>query len=448
MSHHAVASWVALIRAAAAEWNPNPSGENSLHIRWLVNPGESPRANVRLIIADGVVRQISQLPDSQSANALPFVLVPTFVNAHTHLEFSSLPQPLTPALPFTEWIRAVIRFRAGEQAAAATAENNGGSKLTSTATTAGLSESQHSGVTAVGEITTMQLPSQAVSGSSSPVEVVSFRECLGLSSARVAEQLAAASHHVDSLLKAESATWLHPGVSPHAPYSVHPELFDSLVDLARTRHIPLAMHLGETTDELQLLESGSGRFVELLKSVGVWNAAAFPPGRSLMSYLRRLAELPNALAIHGNYLSTDELQFVSQHPNLAVVYCPRTHHYFGHSPHPWRQLLSSGGTVLLGTDSRASNPDLSVWRELQFVSRLAPDLRLAELLPMITTSSAKALGLAADRFHIGDGRRIDGVLLGTHNFRNDLFPSTVSELSAVNLTPIGGLRSTGLRLFH
>ena len=32
-----------------------------------------------------------------------------------------------------------------------------------------------------------------------------------------------------------------PGLSPHAPYTVHPRLLDAVVELARESHAPLAM---------------------------------------------------------------------------------------------------------------------------------------------------------------------------------------------------------------
>ena len=68
--------------------------------------------------------------------------------------------------------------------------------------------------------------------------------------------------------------------------------------------------------------------------------------------------------IHGNYLAPDEQHFLAAHAErMAVVYCPRTHAYFGHEAYPLSQLLAAGVPVALGTDSRASNPDLSLFEE-------------------------------------------------------------------------------------
>lgn len=439
------------MRNIADLWNDDPGGEHTLHLCWLLNPDGEIRRNVRVKVSGGIVVQITDLPDAQSADALPFALVPPFVNAHTHLEFSSLDRPLSPAIPFTDWIHAVIRSRtAGWNAHAISA---------------GIRESNLAGVHAIGEITTSLLPTPIVNSAARSTcsrapephstTIVSFQECLGLGPQRIIDQLANAKQHLERLRtgtgNSESAgnsignVRVLPGLSPHAPYSVHRDLFDSLVDLASAQQIPLAMHLAETTAELQLLESAAGPFVPFLQQVGVWNSDAFPGRRSPMDYLKRLAELPHGLAIHGNYLTTAEQEFVSRNPQIAIVYCPRTHHYFQHSPHPWRELLRAGATVVLGTDSRASNPDLSIWKELQFVSQLAPDYPLAALLPLITTKAAAALGLDFLQFTIRENQPVGGVLLTPRSSRQ--LPSVATnDQRAENWTPAAVLQPAGVTL--
>lgn len=127
-----------------------------------------------------------------------------------------------------------------------------------------------------------------------------------------------------------------------------------------------------------------------------------------------------ALAIHGNYFTHDDIQCVARHANVATVFCPRTHAYFGHSPHPIRQLLAAGANVILGTDSRASNPDLSLWRELQFVATHFPDISLPRLLAMATTDAADSLALPRDRHQIIAGAELQCVMLNAEHDASDL----------------------------
>ena len=159
--------------------------------------------------------------------------------------------------------------------------------------------------------------------------------------------------------------------------------------LAQSANVPAAVHLAETEAERELLADGTGEFRTLLEEFGIWNPQLFG-GRTWSEFLEPLGELAHPLVIHGNYLDDDALRFLAQHPHMTLVYCPRTHAGFGHPPHPWRTLLTLGGSVALGTDSRASNPDLSLWAELQFLATRFPDASHLDLLSLATLSGARA----------------------------------------------------------
>jgi cytosine/adenosine deaminase-related metal-dependent hydrolase len=133
--------------------------------------------------------------------------------------------------------------------------------------------------------------------------------------------------------------------------------------------------------------------VDLFRAIGVWQEDVIPRGARPIDYLRPLAAVGRALVIHGNYLDDVEIEFLCAQPNITLIYCPRTHAYFRHAPHPWRKVLEGGGRVALGTDSRASNPDLSLWREVQFLRQQFPGLAPARLLELATCEGARALGL-------------------------------------------------------
>ena len=97
--------------------------------------------------------------------------------------------------------------------------------------------------------------------------------------------------------------------------------------------------------------------------------------------------------VHGNYLKQDELEYLAAHrDNLSLIYCPRTHAYFGHDLYPLAQALEAGVAVAVGTDSRASNPNLSVWEELQEVATRHPQVSPQSVLELGTVMAARALG--------------------------------------------------------
>ena len=191
----------------------------------------------------------------------------------------------------------------------------------------------------------------------------------------------------------KSEHW-QPGLSPHAPYTVHPELLARAVDLSVEHEIPLAMHLAESREEIDFLRDGRGPFRELLESRGAWDPTARPRGARPLDELRVLARAHRALVVHGNYLDDEEIDFLGrQRRQMAVVYCPRTHAWFAHARYPLEKLLAAGAIVALGTDSRASSPDLSLLAEMRHVAREFPAMSRATILELGTLGGARALGL-------------------------------------------------------
>jgi cytosine/adenosine deaminase-related metal-dependent hydrolase len=154
------------------------------------------------------------------------------------------------------------------------------------------------------------------------------------------------------------------------------------------------MHLAESAEEIELLAAGTGEFQELLDERSMWDAAAIPGGSRPLDYLRLLAEAPRALVVHGNYLEADESDFLAARAErMSLVVCPRTHAYFGHPPYPLADMLAAGVRVALGTDSRASNPDLNLLAEMRHVARIHPKIDPRAIVRMGTLAGAEALGL-------------------------------------------------------
>jgi cytosine/adenosine deaminase-related metal-dependent hydrolase len=317
-------------------------------------------------------------------------IVPGFVNAHTHLEFSDLAAPLgQPGVAFANWIRGVVARRQ-----AISPEQLPRKK--SEAIVSGLRESLHAGTTLIGEIATaIDLEPYR----RSPLRGVVFLESLGFSDERVGEALQRSLDFLSGDQK--SAAWRR-GVSPHAPYSTNWQIV-----AAAGGRWPVAMHLAESREELELLQSRRGPFRDLLDGMGIWRDAALPESAGVMWYLQQLARSPRALVIHGNYLADDEIAFLAARAaTMSVVYCPRTHAYFHHDAYPLAKMRAAGVNVALGTDSRASNPDLSLLAEMRFVARQR-DVPRDEVLRMGTLRGAQALGFEHEIGSLAPGKRAD-----------------------------------------
>ena len=161
----------------------------------------------------------------------------------------------------------------------------------------------------------------------------------------------------------------------------------------------------------------------------MWDPAAIPAGLRPMHYLRWLADAPRALVIHGNYLRRDEHDFLAEHADrMTAVYCPRTHAYFAHPPYPLAEMLAAGMHIALGTDSRASNPDLSILEEMRHVVHTHSDVSPETVLHIGTLAAAQALGRDADYGSITPGKLANLVAVSART-------GSLAELFAENKAP-------------
>jgi cytosine/adenosine deaminase-related metal-dependent hydrolase len=316
-------------------------------------------------------------------------IIPGLVNAHTHLDLTGLRGQAPYHGDFTAWLRAVIHHRLARTAEQVEADVR-----------AGLAESVRAGVTLLADVSAGGVSWPVLAGA--PVRSVVFRELLGLPADRAQQAAADAQRWLAD--RADSAAPCA-GLSPHAPYSVRHELFLASGLLAGSRRVPLSVHLAETTAELELLQRQEGPFVPFLQVLGVWDADGLV--RSVQQVIDYLDQRVPLLLAHGNYLPDS----ICIPPRATVVYCPRTHAFFGHPEHPFRSLLARGVRVALGTDSLASNPDLDLLAEARFLHARFPDLPGGTLLHLATLAGAEALGLQEVTGSLEPGKSADLVVL-------------------------------------
>ena len=318
-------------------------------------------------------------------------IVPGLINAHTHLEFSNLKQPLGhPGIRFTDWIRLIVAER--NQSNQVT-DGAAVSSAKSTALDRGMTESAEAGVWAIGEIATNPSRLDDYPTSDHEMALVCFLEQLGRDETLLPQKQDELSSFLGQSTEPRHK-YTQLGASPHAPYSVGQKLLRQICSQSVESNRPVAMHLAETLLERELVEHQSGDFVSLLQDFGAWDQASFEQGLSIGETIEVLASAPRSLIVHGNFLSDSELDKIAQcSDRQSIVFCPRTHYFFQHSTYPLLKLLNRGINVCLGTDSRASNPDLNLFDEAKHVAASFPQIDPNIILRMATLNGATALGL-------------------------------------------------------
>jgi cytosine/adenosine deaminase-related metal-dependent hydrolase len=351
------------------------------------------------------------------------IILPGLVNAHTHLEFSDLDRALPGGGGLPAWIERVVAMRRSRAAAGA----DDTARLQA-AVASGLEESAAAGVTAIGEIATASHP---LAGHAGPLVRV-FRETLGL----LPVAMAAAGSALMRDLKRMHSEGTCTGISPHAPYSVAESLGRQVVGEAVRRRLPVMMHLAESRDEAELLATGGGAFRTLLEQLGAWQPETPPRLLSVADWITLLAKAPRGVVVHGTFLPEDQaaLSRLARHRDrLCLVVCPRTTLALSGRLPPVEAFLAAGIRVAIGTDSRASNPDLSVLAEC----RTLVDAGLADpatALTMATLHGSWALMMDRRSGSLATGRAADLVILQPTSPHADPFTAALDPATEILAT--------------
>lgn len=337
-----------------------------------------------IAFADGRILSVGQRDEVVSSHrnadiidADRSIILPGLINAHTHLELSACNCGDAPA-SFTGWILSIP-----QRLAQVCDDRN---EAFARGVREGIAQCLRFGVTAIGD-TSQQFHITRPILRESPLRAVSYGEALGLGGARQRfERLMGEAVRLD-----QQTDRLRIGLTPHAPYTVDRLGYEQCVSVVRPQRLPLATHLAETPEESEFLLHQTGAFRELWEGLGQWRDDIPLAGLRPVPFAQivGLLDYPTLLA-HVNYCEDGDLRLLAQ-SQASVVWCPRTHRYFGHPPHRWRDMLQAGINVAVGTDSCASSPDLNLLDDLRLVRRQSPDVPAQTLFELVTTRAAKAL---------------------------------------------------------
>ncbi|MSR45946.1 MAG: hypothetical protein EXS13_02575 [Planctomycetes bacterium] len=337
-----------------------------------------------LAAAPGGPLRVDAMPASTNRRALRRLALPAFANAHAHLDLSGVAGETLPHATFADWVAAVVASRRAQStpASLASAIREGAAALLA------------SGCSAIGDIDSLGSAWSVLS--EFPFEGVSYREWLGSPAPGALDSL-------EQLLEREvaQAGRLRRGISPHAPYSTAPEVYRAAFRCAARLGTPIASHIAESQEEMELLCHRRGGLQQLFERWRVESPRWTGVESGALAAIARLQPPAGFVVIHGNGLSDRELEQCALN-RWPLVHCPRSWRYFGHPPAPLRTALRLGVVLALGTDSRASNEGLDLWDELAAWRGADDELADDVLFAAATQGGRTALGLARAELEAGD----------------------------------------------
>jgi aminodeoxyfutalosine deaminase len=338
------------------------------------------------------------------------VLLPGLINAHCHLDFTAFRGAIAPRRSFADWILQINALRH---------EFSDDDFLDSIGR--GFQEAQHWGTTTIANVESM--PALLARMSPPRLRTWWFAELID-----VRPRLAIRAMLEDAVACARGKeNWLGGfGLSPHAPYTVSPELSRLAKEAAKQNGLLLTMHLAESAEEMEMFRDGRGQLFDLLHSLGRPMEDCGAEKTPLAVMLDRDVIDEQWIIVHLNELAEEDFVRLERGPRFHIAHCPRSSRYFQHRPFALRKLRDLGFNICLGTDSLASNFSLSLFAEMQLLRATHPWLAPERILEMATTNPARALQQDQVLGKIRAGFQADLIALPIENFSGDIFDEVVA----------------------
>ncbi len=336
------------------------------------------------------------------------LIMPGFVNAHTHLELSNL--KFKKAENFQDWLWKIVKqrdkFIRGKFANIKFLRFLQERRFKN-AVKRRIDEIINSGTIAIGDVSNtaklitllLRVPLKVQIF----IELIAFREDRGKEFFDVVKDLI---ENINNVVKGYSLEKVFKvSMSPHAPYSVSQGLFKLIKSFNGSSKT--SVHLAEPVEEVEFLKQGMGFFRDFLIQRNVFDPDWIPPGVSPVKYLEQIDFLDeNTLAVHCVNVDDEDIEILSQR-GVSVCTCPRSNFFLKVGKAPVRKFLDNGINVCIGTDSVASNHDLNILHELRFAREFYPDVSDVELIKMATINGAVALGFGDSCGSIEKGKDAD-----------------------------------------
>lgn len=341
-------------------------------------------------IEDGRIAELASLETMRERHPeLPMMplpgqlLVPGFVNLHTHAAMSLL-RGAADDLPMQSWLRDRIWPLEGRLVNPAFVRD--GTLLAAAEMLAG-------GVTCFNDM--YFFPEASIEAALQ----LGMRSAHGIIVVDVATPYASAP--ADYLRKGLELRDRHRGESllsfclaPHAPYTVGDETLRKVAVLASELGLPIHTHVHETASEIEESLTRHGRRpLERLHALGLVG--------------------PELIAVHAVHLNETDMQLLAA-AGATVAHCPHSNLKLASGIAPTARLIELGVRIGLGTDGSASNNRLDLLQEARTASLLAKGTAgraevwpAAKMLRAMTLDAACALGLDARIGSIEVGKQAD-----------------------------------------
>ncbi len=370
------------------------------HAAWVLPITAPPVRHGTVAVAGGRIAYVGPragAPPGDDVDLNDAVLMPGLINAHCHLELTSM-RGFLEDLDFRSWILRLTTARREVLTR----------DMLVDAARFGIDEGLAAGITTYADTSESGAAFDAMLERG--VRGTAYQEVFGPAPVACDEAMAELKTRV-AAMQVRHTELVRVGVSPHAPYTVSDRLFAAAARYAIQARLPMAIHIAESEAEQRLVAEGRGEFADALIKRGI---RVEPRARTPIQLLRGLRVLDaQPLLIHGVHADAADVHAIAA-ARCSVAHCPASNAKLGHGVAPLTDFLNAGIAVGLGSDSVAANNHMDVLGEARLAALLQrsrvrrPDvISAARALRLATIDGARALGLDADVGSLEPGKAAD-----------------------------------------
>lgn len=342
-----------------------------------------------------------EITESEQLEHYPGILVPGFVNAHTHLELSLLKTYQNQGMGLTSFLTGIRSSRIqDEELILHTIQKNDARMFAG-------------GVQAAGDI--CNTGNTILTKIGSKIKYFNFCEVYGAEIADADTRF----QQIQNLCRQFLQNNLMAGISPHAPYSVSLPLLEKICQVPSEM---LSIHNQESREENALFQNGISQIKESFENLGVSYENWPVTGKtSLQTWLPYLKNASKIILVHNIYTSQEDLDFLSafEKTNSGKVYfafCPVSNLTIENQLPDFELFKSYADKICLGTDSRASNARCDMLEDMKAIQNNS-NFSIHEILRFATINGAKALGFEKKIGSIEVGKKPGLLLLNNFDFQ-------------------------------
>lgn len=313
------------------------------------------------------------------------VLMPGFVNLHTHLEYSVF-RDVCDDLSFAKW-----KIQLAKRAQLMEAEDwRLSAKL-------GALEVVQSGITTIADISnnSASLDSALLAGLRGRI----YYQIIGMDRDQAQNIVSHSREGVARWQELTSGSIIDIGLSPHSPYTVSPLLYQAVGEWSRDVGLPVCTHLAGSQDEYDFIKYGSSLLAGRYREMMGWKDLLWQPtGVSPVKYLEQWGVFDSdIMVVHSVHVDRIDLEILEKY-DVAIVHCPKCNAKLGMGIAPLNKFRRRNLRLGLGTDSPASSNTMDIFDEMRIALLLqrgsmesAEDSAADYFVKMATIGGARAL---------------------------------------------------------